>query len=102
MLDMIVSRARAVSVPLPIVPPDFIPFSQFIANIIQVILLVAGILAVVFLVYAGIQYIASGGDATKSAAARTGIINAVIGIIIILLAFSINIWVQNVIIQGQP
>ena len=87
--------------PPPIDPPEYIPFSVLVSNVLQVVLFIAGVLAVLFLLIAGIQYITAGGDPVKTAAARSGIVNAIIGIIIILLAFSIMIWIQNVIKSGQ-
>ncbi|MDO8513620.1 MAG: hypothetical protein Q7S37_03900 [bacterium] len=77
-------------------------FNTLISSVINVILIIAGTLAVIYLIYSGIQYITSSGDATKATAARTGIINAIIGIIIILLAFSIVKWVQNSVEGGNP
>lgn len=58
-----------------------------IQNVINWMLMIAGILAVAYLVWAGIQYITGG---TKGAeAAKTQIINAVTGIIIIVLSYVI-------------
>ncbi len=58
--------------------------------VISFILYGAGILAIIYLLYAGVMYITAAGDETKAVKARTGIVNAVIGIIIILLAFVIE------------
>lgn len=64
--------------------------SQLIDTIITYLLYIAGALAVIYLLYAGILYITAGGDEAKATKARTGIVNAVIGIIIIVLAFVIE------------
>ncbi len=56
----------------------------------------------IYLIVAGIQYITSGGNATKAMVARTAIINAIIGIILVILAFSITQWIKNLIILGKP
>jgi len=56
---------------------------------ISLILLIVGIVAVFYLIYCGFQYLTAGGDAAKVKEARAGIVNAVIGIIIILSAFLI-------------
>jgi hypothetical protein len=58
-------------------------------QVINIIFLIAGILAVVFLLWSGIQYITAGGNADRVKAARQGIINAVIGIVILFAAFFI-------------
>ncbi len=70
-------------------------FNQTVANIINTVLFIAGILATIYLVYSGIQYITANGEPAKATAARTGIINAIIGIIVILVAFSISAWVTG-------
>ncbi|MCC2631724.1 MAG: Type secretion system pilin, partial [Patescibacteria group bacterium] len=56
---------------------------------INILLVLAGVLAVLFLIYSGFLYITAGGSADKAKAARGGIINAVIGIIIIMASFFI-------------
>ncbi len=58
-------------------------------NVINIIFLIAGVLAVIYLLWSGIQYITAGGNADKVKAARQGIINAVIGVVVIMAAFFI-------------
>ena len=63
---------------------------QTICNILQVAkTIVAAIgfgIAVILLIVAGIKYMTSGGDSEKAGAAKTSIINAVIGIVIVVAA----------------
>lgn len=47
------------------------------------------LLALIFITYAGIQWIMSGGDKTKVEAARGRIIYAIVGLVIMLLAYFI-------------
>jgi hypothetical protein len=54
----------------------------------DVIGIVAGALAVIYILWYGVQYILSGGSADKTKAARQGIINGVIGIAIITAAYA--------------
>jgi hypothetical protein len=65
-------------------------------RIITLLLWGAGVAAVIYLLWAGILYITAGGDEAKAGKARTGIVNAVIGIVIIVLAFVIEKSVANV------
>ena len=65
------------------------------AKVFQIATLLAGILAVLFIVYNGIQYILSAGDAAKMKAARSNILNIIIGIIIIVAAYSIIRFAQT-------
>jgi len=67
-----------------------VSLGQLVDNIITLILYAAGALAVIYLLYSGILYITAGGDDAKATKARTGIVNAVIGIIVIVLAFVIE------------
>lgn len=67
-----------------------VTLSALVDNVISIILFLAGALAVIYLLWSGISYITAGGDDTKAATARKGIINAIIGIIIIVLAFVIE------------
>ena len=56
-------------------------------TVINLILLIAGILAVIYLIYAGVLYITAGGDTGKADKGRTGIVNAIIGLVIISAAY---------------
>ncbi len=49
--------------------------------------LIAGILAVLFLIYSGILYITAGGNPDSAKKGQQGIINAIIGIVIITIAY---------------
>ncbi len=63
---------------------------QLIDAIITFILYAAGITATIYLLWAGITYITSAGDEAKATKARQAIVNAIIGIIVIILAFVIE------------
>lgn len=60
-----------------------------INSVIDIILFVAAVLAVIYLIYSGILYITAAGNPDSAKKGQQGIINAVIGIIIIILAFVI-------------
>jgi hypothetical protein len=64
-------------------------FKALANSAISTILLIAGVLAVIFLIWSGIQYITSAGNPEKAKTARAGIINAIIGIIVIVGAYFI-------------
>lgn len=68
--------------------------STLIANIINILLVVAVLLAIVFLIYGGIRWIMSGGDKAKVDTARSTIISAIIGLVIAFAAFFIISLVQ--------
>jgi|SRR3989344_650213 len=64
-------------------------FQKVITIAMTWFLAIAAIIAFVYLVLNGINYITAGGDAEKATKARTGILNAIIGIVVVSLAFMI-------------
>jgi hypothetical protein len=58
-------------------------------KVITTLTIIAGVAAVIFLIYYGILYITSQGNPEKTKLARAGIINAIVGIIIITAAYGI-------------
>ncbi|HUC20199.1 MAG TPA: hypothetical protein VMR98_01750 [Candidatus Polarisedimenticolaceae bacterium] len=64
---------------------DFTSINQapiVLGNVVQIILVLTGILAVIFIIYAGILYAVSQGDPGKTASAKTALINAVFGLVL--------------------
>jgi len=57
--------------------------------------LVAGILAFIYLIYSGILYLTSAGNADSAKKGQQGILNAIIGIVIIIAAWAIVSAVTN-------
>jgi hypothetical protein len=65
-------------------------------NIASILALVAGGVAVIFLIYYGILYITSQGNPERTKMARAGIINAIVGIVIIVAAYAIIRFAQSI------
>lgn len=63
-----------------------------IINILNAIIFVGGIVAAVFIVVGGFNYMTSAGDASKVAKAKNTIIYALIGLVVCVLAFAIVNW----------
>jgi hypothetical protein len=67
--------------------------------IITWIIYIAGVLAFIYLVVSGITYITAGGNAEQAKKGQQGLINAIIGIVVIVLAYvilqSVNSIAQN-------
>lgn len=57
--------------------------------IVTWLLYFAGVLAFIFLVISGITYITAGGNPEQAKKGQQGLINAIIGIIIVALSFAI-------------
>jgi len=60
-----------------------------VGRVISLLLLVAVLIALVFLVIGGIRWITSGGDKTKLESARGHLVAAIVGLIVALLAYLI-------------
>ena len=63
--------------------------STLVGKIVTLLLIIAVVLALIYLVYGGIKYITSGGDKAKVDAARSHITAAIVGLIMALLAYFI-------------
>lgn len=62
------------------------PISDTITKAANVIALVAGITAVIIIIIAGLSLILSSGDAAKAKTARSAIIYALVGLVVIVFA----------------
>ena len=93
------NNMRLISLTLPggqtIQPPQHIPsggidvVSKVFRNAFIIMLIACVALALIFMTYAGIQWITSGGDKTKLQAARAKLTYAIIGLIVAFVAFFI-------------
>lgn len=68
--------------------------------IITWIIYIVGVLAFIYLVVSGITYITAGGNAEQAKKGQQGIINAVIGIVIVVLAYVILVSINNLANNG--
>ncbi|MCC2631841.1 MAG: hypothetical protein K0S20_540 [Patescibacteria group bacterium] len=58
-------------------------------TIFEILTVVAGAIAVLYLVWAGMQYISAGGSPEKAKTARGAIISGIIGVVIIIAAYTL-------------
>jgi uncharacterized membrane protein len=68
---------------------------QLISAAVGTMLILAALLAFVFLILGGIQWITSGGDKAAMEAARNKITHAIVGLIIVGAAWAIMMLVQS-------
>lgn len=73
--DIMLSGAGAGAVPVLILLAVF-----------EMLLILAGMVAVGFIIYGGLKYIVSQGDSSKISAAKTTVLNALIGLVIAVIA----------------
>lgn len=70
--------------------------SDPIQGILNVVLGIVGVIAVGVIIYGGILYMKSAGDAAKTTQGRRALVGGIVGLLISLLAFAI----VNFVIQG--
>jgi len=81
--------------------PDPIVTICNILNVIKLIILAIGLgIAIIVLIIGGIKYMTSGGDAEKAKSGRQMIINAIIGIAIVIAAAFILALVQGLLVRS--
>lgn len=66
--------------------------SGIVGGIVNILLVLAVVLALIFLIWGGVRWISSGGDKGKIDSARSTIVAAIVGLILAFLAyFFVNI-----------
>lgn len=63
--------------------------AQIVSTLLGVVLPIAGFITVIVIIISGIQFVTSGGNPEAAAAARGRLTYAIIGFVIIILAFAI-------------
>jgi uncharacterized BrkB/YihY/UPF0761 family membrane protein len=72
-------------------------FTSLTMLIISAMLFIAGMLAVVFVIIGGYQYMTSAGNEEQAEKGKQNVINAVIGIVIIILSYVIITVIANLV-----
>lgn len=106
LLSLTVPNPNPSASPITVAGPPNVPTtSELILNIPQFLLtviVVAGmVLAIVFIILSGIQWIASGGDEKKIEGARKRLTYSIIGLVVVLASFAIVSFVSQLLV-GPP
>lgn len=64
-------------------------FEKLLKNGIELLLIVVGFLAVIFIIFSGFKYVTSAGDSAKIKQAKDTLVYSIIGLVVALLAFAI-------------
>ncbi len=87
MLQTILTHLALVDAPTGIVKQA--ADSGTLTNVFNVVLALAGAVAVAFIIWSGLQFMLSQGEPAKIKSAREGILYALIGLVIVMFAFTI-------------
>ena len=69
-----------------------------VVNIINILLTVAGLVAALYLIYGGVTYITSQGDSSKAETAKSTIVYALAGLVVIGLSAAIVNFVLSAVV----
>ena len=75
--------------------------AQIAATIIQILLGLLGIVFVILMIYGGVLYMTSTGEAKKVEHAKNVIVYAVIGVVIIALAYALTTFIVGAILRAS-
>ena len=75
--------------------------SENIGNIIRLIFFTAGLFALVYLLLGVFEWLQSRGDEKKIDQARSKIVNAVVGLIVLISALALVIFLEQVVFGGK-
>ena len=60
--------------------------NSIITNVVNIMSMIVGILAVIMIIYAGFRYVSSGGDSSGISGAKNTLIYAIVGLIVVAMA----------------
>ncbi len=75
--------------------------SGLISTILKILLTLAGVIAVVFIIIGGFRYMTAGGNAEQAEKGRQSLINAIIGLVVIILAYTIVTVITNAVTSNS-
>jgi len=76
-------------------------FGGLVTQILTILLLVVGSLSVLFLILGGFRYVTASGNEEAAEGAKRMISHAILGLVIVIMAFAIISIVTNVLIKGK-
>ena len=82
------------------VPGNLFGDAGIITTITNTLLFVVGALAVIMIIFGGIRYAVSGGNASSVSAAKNTVLYALVGLIVAFLAFAAVNWILSAVTTG--
>ena len=74
------------------VPTSLFGGSGIVTTVTNILLFIAGALAVIMIIWGGLRYATSAGNAANVTAAKNTVLYAIVGLIIAFLAFAVVNW----------
>ncbi len=74
---------------------------DLIGNVLRLMFFIAGLYALVLLLLGGFQWVSSGGEEKKLGEARNKIINAIIGLVVMVAVLTLVILLEQVVFGGK-
>lgn len=75
--------------------------SGLVKSVVNILLWVIGILSIIMIIFSGIRYVTSSGDASKTKAAQNTLIYSVVGLVVAIMAWAIVDLVVNKFASGS-
>ena len=81
---------------------DFRDLGSLVTNFMDLVLALVGLLAFLMLLYGALRYIFAGGDKQGLQSARQRMIYAIVGLIVVALAFALTQFIEQVLAPSKP
>lgn len=75
--------------------------AQILTFIIRMFFVIAGLLALFYLLLGALEWVTSGGDEEKTGAARKKIVAAVIGLILVVVVLAVVVTLEQIVFRGK-
>lgn len=82
-------------------PTKLLGNDGIVTNVINIMLFIVGLLAVVMIIYAGIRYTTAHGDKNQVESAKNTMIQAIVGLIIAIIAYALVNWVVGLFVNDS-
>lgn len=82
------------------VPTSLFGGSGIVTTVTNILLFIAGALAVIMIIWGGLRYATSAGNSANVTAAKNTVLYAIVGLIIAFLAFAVVNWILGAIGTG--
>lgn len=94
-MNFLHSLSRIVATPLDTTPLPSSDVTQTLPTILGIVFGIVGAIAVLYVTLSGFRYVTSAGDPQKIAKAKNGILYALIGVVVAILAEAIVVYVGS-------